>query len=99
MIKAFLIINTSGKVRLVRFYNGMKEDEQQKVCRDLYALLCKRTGKSCTIVHVPQSLLGEKNIKAITRVYATLNFVCLIDENENEMFIHNFIQVPRNARH
>ncbi|BFU20989.1 clathrin adaptor complex, small chain, putative [Entamoeba histolytica HM-1:IMSS-B] len=92
MIKAFIIINNMGKIRLVRFYNHMKEEEQQKVVRDLYALLCKRTGKSCNIISVPQSIWGEKGITAVSRTYATLSFICVFDDNENELFIHSLIQ-------
>ncbi|KAL7713068.1 AP complex subunit sigma [Entamoeba marina] len=92
MIKAFIVINNMGKIRLLKFYNHMKEDEQQKVVRDLYALLSKRTGKTCDIIPIPQSIWNEKNITAISRVYATLNFICIVDENENELFIHSFIQ-------
>lgn len=93
MIKAFIIINNMGKIRLVKFYNHMKEEEQQKIVRDMYALLCKRSGKSCTIISVPQSIWGEKGITAVSRTYATLSFICVFDENENELFIHSLIQV------
>ena len=92
MIKAFIIINNMGKIRLLRFYNHMKEDEQQKVVRDLYALLCKRNVKSTNIIAIPQNIWGEKGITAVSRTYATLSFICVFDDNENELYIHSMIQ-------
>lgn len=92
MIKAFIIINNLGKIRLLRFYNHMKEEEQQKIVRDLYALLCKRSVKSTNIIAVPQTIWNEKGITAVARTYATLSFICVFDDSENELFIHSMIQ-------
>ena len=92
MIKAFIIINNYGKVRFLKFYNYMTEEQQQKVIRDLYNLTSKRTIRSSNIFAIPQSFFNEDGLKAISRVYATLNFICVIDENENELFIHSMIQ-------
>ena len=92
MIIAFMILNNMGKIRLTKFYNKMKEDEQQKVIRDLYALLNKRTSTSCNIINIPQNFFNQKNVRAVSRVYATLNFVCITDDNENELFIYSMIQ-------
>jgi len=90
MIRAILIINTSGKARLLKFYEHKKESEQQLIVRECFHLISKRTEKMCNFVDAEK--YWGKETKVIYRHYATLYFVFVVDSSESELGILDLIQ-------
>lgn len=96
MIKGIVIVNNSGKPRLVKFYqNVFGEDAQQSVIRRIFQLVSTRPDSFCNYLECgggPE--WGEnENIKLIYRHYATLYFVFAVDAQESDLGILDLIQV------
>eukprot|EP01114_Cavostelium_apophysatum_P015956 TRINITY_DN4456_c0_g1_i1.p1 TRINITY_DN4456_c0_g1~~TRINITY_DN4456_c0_g1_i1.p1 ORF type:complete len:174 (+),score=39.55 TRINITY_DN4456_c0_g1_i1:160-681(+) len=90
MIKAILVINTSGKARLIKFYEHKTEDEQQLVIREVYQLISKRSESMCNFLEVGKD--WGKDARLIYRHYATLYFIFIVDSSESELGILDLIQ-------
>lgn len=101
MIHCILIINNSGEPRLVRFYTPISLQEQQKLVKQIYELLLQRNLNQSNILTLPEMLQGangnDEAVKVIYKMYATLNFVFIVDEQESELgvldLIHEFVEV------
>jgi AP-3 complex subunit sigma len=93
MIKAVVIINTSGKARLARFYDDLVRDRQVEsrddVIKRLFAA-CARKGEHCCNFIEDVILPGGK---IVYRKYATLYFVFVVDDGESELGVLDLMQV------
>jgi len=92
MILAILVINTSGKPRLSKFYEMMKESEQQQAVKDVFHLVSKRTDHMCNFLDAGTNKWWGKDSKIIYRHYATLYFIFVVDSTESELGILDLIQ-------
>lgn len=101
MIHCVLIINNSGEPRLVRFYTPISLQEQQKLVKQIFDLLQQRTPNHSNILTLPEMLQNasgsDETVRVIYKMYATLNFVFIVDEQESELgvldLIHEFVEV------
>ncbi|KAL0489466.1 AP-3 complex subunit sigma [Acrasis kona] len=91
MIRAVLVINNHGKARLVKFYEVIAFEKQQRAIAECYSLISKRSDDVCNFLE-GGSIWG-KETKLIYRHYATLYFVFIVDESESELGILDLIQV------
>jgi AP-3 complex subunit sigma len=93
MIKGIIIVNNSGKPRLVKFYqNVFGEERQQSVIRRVFQQVSTRSDSFCNYLEGSIPEWGE-NIKLIYRHYATLYFVFAVDAQESDLGILDLIQV------
>ncbi|ACI64617.1 sigma subunit of clathrin adaptor protein AP3 [Thalassiosira pseudonana CCMP1335] len=93
MIKGIIIVNNSGKPRLVKFYqNVFGEQRQQSVIRRVFQQVSTRPDSFCNYLEGSVPEWGE-NIKLIYRHYATLYFVFAVDSQESDLGILDLIQV------
>lgn len=93
MIKGIIIVNNSGKPRLVKFYqNVFGEQRQQSVIRRVFQQVSTRPDSFCNYLEGSVPEWGE-NIKLIYRHYATLYFVFAVDAQESDLGILDLIQV------
>ena len=93
MIKGIIIVNNSGKPRLVKFYqNVFGEERQQSVIRRVFQQVSPRPDSFCNYLEGSIPEWGD-NIKLIYRHYATLYFVFAVDKQESDLGILDLIQV------
>jgi len=99
MIKAVLVINNQGKVRLSKFYIHFEEETQQQIEREVYAIVSRRAERSCNFVELGSSASNSAaaaswgaDTKLIYRHYATLFFIFAVDSSESELGILDLIQ-------
>lgn len=90
MIKAILVINTSGKPRLIRFYEELPERTKSSIISSVYTECSKRGEKACNFIK--NSLVWE-DYTIVYRQYATLYLIIIADDGENELGILDLIQV------
>mmetsp|Transcript_97959 Transcript_97959/g.119980 ORF Transcript_97959/g.119980 Transcript_97959/m.119980 type:complete len:205 (+) Transcript_97959:90-704(+) len=55
MIKGIMIINNHGKVRLARFYNHIDQNKQQRIVREIFTIVSKRSDAVCNFVEISKS--------------------------------------------
>ncbi|KAL6049796.1 AP-3 complex subunit sigma-2 [Balamuthia mandrillaris] len=91
MIYAILIINNHGKPRLTKFYKHYTEAQQQRLIREVYQQVSKRTEVMCNFLEGGEEW-GE-DTKLIYRHYATLYFVFCADSSESELGILDLIHI------
>ena len=92
MIKGIIIVNNSGKPRLVKFYqNVFGEEVQQSVVRRIFQQVSQRPDSFCN--YLEGSIPEWENVKLIYRHYATLYFVFAVDAQESDLGILDLIQV------
>lgn len=97
MIKGIIIVNNSGKPRLVKFYqNVLGEEKQQSVIRRVFQQVSTRPDSFCNYLEGSVPEWGEK-CKLIYRHYATLYFVFAVDAQESDLGILDLIQGERCA--
>lgn len=93
MIKAVLILNLQGKIRLVQFYEqAIKTLEQQDLVRKVFKVVSRRGDELCNFVEN----FGEwptADTRIVYRRYATLCFVFVVDSSESQLAILDIIQV------
>jgi AP-3 complex subunit sigma len=93
MIKAVIIINTSGKVRLLNVYeNQIPLALQQELVAKVYRIISKRSDDLCNFVD-GFSDWPTPDARIIYRRYATLCFVFIVDSSESQLAILDLIQV------
>eukprot|EP00049_Salpingoeca_infusionum_P004929 m.85784 g.85784 ORF g.85784 m.85784 type:complete len:162 (-) comp12786_c3_seq1:327-812(-) len=92
MIQSVLIFNTGGKARLIKTYTYMSEEEEQKLVRECFQLVSKRSMTACNFLEAG-SLGVSGDTKLIYRNFATLFFVFAVDSSESELAIIDLIQV------
>ncbi|CAB76027.1 AP-1 adaptor complex sigma subunit Aps1 [Schizosaccharomyces pombe] len=88
-IKFFLLVSRQGKVRLAKWFNTLSIKERAKIIRDVSSLVITRKPKMCNFVEY-------KGEKIVYRRYASLFFVCGIEQDDNELIIleviHKFVE-------
>ncbi|CXJ29635.1 AP-3 complex subunit sigma, putative [Plasmodium berghei] len=92
MIKGVLIINTNGKPRFLRFYDGSNHERQQLITKKIHEIIIKRPSNECCCFIDNEELFGF-DAKVVYRHFATLFFVFIIDSMESELGILDLIQV------
>jgi AP-3 complex subunit sigma len=90
-IKAILVINIHGQVRLNKFYTDIPTSDYERISRECYQLISKRTDSMCNFVE--GDLPWGPDSKLIYRHYATLFFIFAVDTTESELGILDLIQV------
>lgn len=81
MIKAVLIINTSGKIRLLNFYEKqISLVQQHELIKKIYLAIAKRGDELCNFVD-PFTEWPTPDTRIIYRRYATLCFVFVTDSS------------------
>ena len=90
MIKAVIIVNTSGKRRLVKFYEELPTTVCDRIVDAVYRECSKRPENSCNFIE--NAGIWEA-YRLIYRHYATLYIVFIVDEGENELSILDLIQI------
>ncbi|VDM35111.1 unnamed protein product [Hydatigera taeniaeformis] len=93
MIRAVLIFNNNGKPRLMKFYDNMSEELQQKLLNETFLLVSKRDDNVCNFLEGGNNLFSGHDCRIIYRHYATLYFVFCVDATESELGILDLIQV------
>ena len=93
MIKSVLIINTSGKIRLIHFYeNSIRTGEQQELTHKVFRVISKRSDDLCNFVDNFKEW-PTPDTRLIYRRYATLYFIFVVDSSESQLAILDLIQV------
>ncbi|KAM7541411.1 hypothetical protein Aperf_G00000045478 [Anoplocephala perfoliata] len=90
MIRAVIICNTSGKPRLIKFYEETAESQQQAFFRETYEFLHKRSNQSCNFLESPTK---DCEYRVIYRRYSTIYIIFCVDSAESELGILDLIQV------
>eukprot|EP00005_Dracoamoeba_jomungandri_P001687 CAMPEP_0174252098 /NCGR_PEP_ID=MMETSP0439-20130205/1704_1 /TAXON_ID=0 /ORGANISM="Stereomyxa ramosa, Strain Chinc5" /LENGTH=156 /DNA_ID=CAMNT_0015332593 /DNA_START=62 /DNA_END=528 /DNA_ORIENTATION=+ len=67
------------------------EDEQQKLIREVFQKVSKRTDVMCNFLEAGGS--WEEGTKLVYRHYATLYFIFCVDESESELGILDLIHI------
>eukprot|EP01108_Squamamoeba_japonica_P001386 TRINITY_DN1583_c0_g1_i2.p1 TRINITY_DN1583_c0_g1~~TRINITY_DN1583_c0_g1_i2.p1 ORF type:complete len:189 (+),score=68.48 TRINITY_DN1583_c0_g1_i2:52-567(+) len=95
MIKGVLVVNNYGKPRATKFFEYFPVDEQQRIIREVFALISKRNERACNFLENTGIFPGAENegTKLIYRHYATLYFIFVADSSESELGILDLIQV------
>ena len=96
MIKAVVILNNSGKIRMLRVYERfVSEAEEEKLVKELFAKAVERKVNSANFI-IEKAVLKDK-YTIVCKQYTTMNFMLICDENENELalldFAHIFMEV------
>jgi AP-3 complex subunit sigma len=93
MIKAVLILNLQGKIRLVQFYEALiKCGEQQDLVRKVFKAVSKRGDELCNFVD-GFTEWPTADTRIVYRRYATLCFIFIVDSSESQLAILDIIQV------
>lgn len=89
-IQFVLLFSRQGKLRLHKWYSAQLERDKKKVVRDLVATVLSRKPKMC-------SFLEWKDLKIVYKRYASLYFLCAIEQADNELltleFIHRYVEI------
>ncbi|KAL0220599.1 hypothetical protein RCL1_000453 [Eukaryota sp. TZLM3-RCL] len=91
MIRAVLVINNNGVLRLGRFYERFSDAQQQEAVKTVFKILSSRSSDACNFVE--QTEIWGTNVRLVYRHYATLYFAFLVDEAESELAILDLIQI------
>jgi AP-3 complex subunit sigma len=92
MIKAVLIINTQGKIRLLQFYESIGVKEQQELVAKVFRCVSRRNDDVCNFVDGFRDW-PTPDTRIIYRRYATLCFVFIVDSSESQLAMLDLIQV------
>ncbi|KAL6502542.1 hypothetical protein OROHE_024547 [Orobanche hederae] len=91
MIRGVIIMNDQGKARLIKFYQFQPAEKQQELVRSIYKILCSRAENVSNFVKV-DSLFGP-DVRLVYKTFATLYFVFIFDNAENELAMLDLMQV------
>ncbi|KEG09099.1 AP-3 complex subunit sigma [Trypanosoma grayi] len=93
MIKAVIIINMAGKIRLLNVYEKeIPLGLQQELVRRVHRLISRRSGDLCNFVDNFRDW-PTPDTRVVYRHYATLCFVFIVDSSESQLAILDLIQV------
>jgi len=88
-LRVVLLISRQGKVRLGKWYAAHTNKERNTVVREVTNLVLARPGKLC-------NFLEWREYKIVYKRYASLYFVCITDNDDNELItlevIHHFVE-------
>eukprot|EP00736_Rhodelphis_marinus_P009425 Rmarinus@m.22086 len=90
MIKAVIVVNHHGKPRLTKFYEPVSHSQEQRIVRELYNLVSKRSENVCNIL---DSTPIWPETKVLYRRYATLCFIVCAMPSESELGVLDLMQV------
>jgi hypothetical protein len=65
MIKAIVVVNNHGKVRLSKFYSPVPVSQQQQIVKDLFGMVSKRSDGVCNFVEDASFGKGTKVMMTI----------------------------------
>ncbi|PWA79714.1 Adaptor protein complex, sigma subunit [Artemisia annua] len=91
MIRGVIIINDQGKPRLIKFYDYQPIEKQHDIIRNIYTVLCNRAENVSNFVQA-DSTFGP-DTRLVYKTFATLYFIVIFDESENELAILDLMQV------
>jgi AP-1 complex subunit sigma 1/2 len=90
MIHFLVLISRQGKTRLTKWYNPYTAKEKSKILKDVVNSVLDRQPKLC-------NFLEWRTGKLVYKRYASLYFVCMIDNDDNELLslevIHHFVEI------
>ncbi|CCW65993.1 unnamed protein product [Phytomonas sp. Hart1] len=93
MIKAVILINSMGKIRLINFYEKqIGFVQQQALVRSIYRIISNRSDELCNFID-SFTEWPTADTQIIYRRYATLIFVFVTDSSESQLAILDLIQV------
>lgn len=80
-----------GKLRLQKWFVAYQEKEKNSMIRELISIVLSRKGaKNC-------SFLEFKNLKIVYRSYASLFFLLIIEDDDNQLLcleiIHRYVEI------
>jgi AP-1 complex subunit sigma 1/2 len=82
-------MSRQGKVRLAKWYSTYSQKERARVVKETTPLVLSRPLKLCNFV-------DWKNIKLVYKRYASLYFLCGVDQSDNELLvlevIHHYVE-------
>lgn len=88
-IHFFILMSRQGKVRLAKWYSTYSQKERARVVKETTPMVLSRPLKLCNFV-------DWKNIKLVYKRYASLYFLCGVDQSDNELLvlevIHQFVE-------
>jgi AP-1 complex subunit sigma 1/2 len=88
-IHFFILMSRQGKVRLAKWYSTYSQKERARVVKETTPMVLSRPLKLCNFV-------DWKNIKLVYKRYASLYFLCGVDQSDNELLvleiIHHFVE-------
>ncbi|GLD65101.1 AP-1 complex subunit sigma-3, partial [Lates japonicus] len=89
-IRFLLLFSRQGKLRLQKWYTPLTDREKKKVIRDMMMLVLARPPRSC-------SFLQWKDLKIVSRRYASLYFCAGLEEQDNELLalevLHRYVEL------
>lgn len=95
MIKAMIVLNTSGKVRFTRFYEKATMASlllQQQLAQHLYQAVSARGKDMCFFVD-GFDLWPTPDTRVVYRHYATIVIIFVTDRSESQLAMLDFTQV------
>ncbi|KAI9029403.1 AP complex, mu/sigma subunit [Hyaloraphidium curvatum] len=88
MIQFLLLVNRQP--RLARWYTTLTTKEKNRLMKDITTVVISRTPKMTNVIE-------HKEAKIIYRRYASLFFICGVDQEENELIalevIHRYVEL------
>lgn len=90
MIQAMISFSRQGKLRLQRWFVAHQEKQRKSMIRELISIVVSRKGKNC-------NFLEYKGLKIVYRLYASLYFLLVIEEDDNQLLsleiVHRYVEV------
>ncbi|OTF81129.1 AP-1 complex subunit sigma-2 isoform X2 [Dermatophagoides pteronyssinus] len=90
MIHFMLLFSRQGKLRLQKWYVAHPDKTKKKITRDLVNLILARKPKHCSFVE-------WQDFKIVYKRYASLYFLCAIEQSDNELLclelIHRYVEL------
>ena len=88
---SLFLINRQGKIRLTKWYSqSLSTQERQKYIKEIINIVLTRNAKAC-------NFLEWNDYKIVYKRYASLYFITIVDQNDNELLvleiIHFFVEV------
>ena len=85
-----MLVSRQGKIRLMKFYNGLRPKEQNRQARQLTSKMLSRSSKM-------SNFIDYEGYQVVYKRYASLFFVVGIDLSDNELLalelIHLYVEV------
>lgn len=89
-IRFLLLISRQGKSRLTKWYQPYPQKQKNKIVREVTSQCLERPSKLC-------NFLEWRDGKVVYKRYASLYFIVMIDNDDNELMaleiIHHFVEV------
>lgn len=90
MMHYMLLFSRQGKLRLQKWNVSLSEKVKKKISRDLIQMVLSRRPKHCNFI-------DYKDLKIVYKRYASLYFLCAIENQDNELLcletIHRYVEL------